>query len=552
MDPRLARLRRVTDRPVALYRNRGWWGQQPLWARVRDRAAAAPDMPAVIDDAGALTYGRLWQQSVACAKALKEAGLEPHDIILVQLPNWHEFVELAIGAESAGVVFAFCPIQWGLRETARALDLIRPKIWFTTTQPRPNDDRSTLIGEALAKCGIGASAVVLVRSDHGPPQSRTLGDWRGDLSVRADLAGGDGSDPLEIAVTSGTTGDPKGVLHVHDTALAAVQSTIRRQRLGPTDVVHLAAPVGHTYGYFYGVRCALQAGGTLVLQDKWEARAMIDLVARHGVTVSLGPSAFILDLLSLAPSERAPLHRLRVFTVAGDALPAPVARRAVTELPFRISRAFGMSEFGHAVSTDLETPRERVIDSVGTPQPEVELRIADERRRPVPPGTEGRILVGGPFVFAGYVAPDSIDEDILGDDGLFDTGDLGLIDDEGCLHITGRVKNVIRRGAETVPASLLEDVIAAHPDVINAVVVGRPHPRLGEVPVACIQLRPGRSLSDRDLAALFEQAGVTKKFWPVEIHPFSSWPLGPTGKIDRRSILERVLASTDASPRAKT
>jgi non-ribosomal peptide synthetase component E (peptide arylation enzyme) len=183
---------------------------------------------------------------------------------------------------------------------------------------------------------------------------------------------------------------------------------------------------------------------------------------------------------------------------------------------------------------------------VGEPQPEIDLRIAAEDGRPRPPGVEGRILVRGPFVFAGYLTPDRVDEAVLDADGFFDTGDLGFLDADGCLHITGRVKNVIRRGAETVPAALLEDLITTHPAVQFAVVVGAPDLRLGEVPVACVQLQPGADLSLAEVERLLEAQGVTRRFWPVDVRVFETWPLGPTGKIDRRSILDAVAATRGA------
>src|SRR5262249_62022762 len=163
--------------------------------------------------------------------------------------------------------------------------------------------------------------------------------------------------------------------------------------------------------------------------------------------------------------------------------------KAIETLPFRISRALGMTEFGHACSTDAQTPREAVIETLGTPQPEMTFRIRDDDGREVSAGSEGRIVTSGPFLFAGYLSDDGLEQKVLDDSGFFDTGDLGSIDEAGYLRITGRIKNVLRRGAETIPVSLLEDVIASHPDVVHAVIVGVPDERLGELPVACIQLK---------------------------------------------------------------
>jgi acyl-CoA synthetase (AMP-forming)/AMP-acid ligase II len=511
---------------------------------VRDIALTTPGRTAVVDEDGRATYGELWSSALHCAEAMRRSGVGRGDIVLLQLPNWREFVTLAVAAESAAIVLAFCPIHWGLRETARTLGLIRPRIWFTTAVRARDDDRAELLRRALDECAP-RPLTVLVRSAavRGEPPVVALDTWLAATpapSITAPVDGGAGGDPLEIAVTSGTTGEPKGVLHVHDTALAAVDSTIRRQSVDTRDVVHVAIPLGHTFGYFYGLRCALQAGAALLLRERWEAGRAIELFQTQGVTISLGPSACVLDLLLDFGARPGVTSPLRLFTHGGDSLPEPTMRRAMSVLPFRISRAFGMTEFGHVASTDATTSPARCADSVGVAQPEMELRIADERGAPAPTGVEGRILVRGPFLFAGYVTAEDIDEDVLDADGYFDTGDLGFLDDEGCVHITGRVKNVIRRGAETVPVALLEDLIATHPGVQFAVVVGAPHPTLGELPVACVQLRAGATVSLEDLEALLDSHGVTRRFWPTHLRIFDQWPLGPTNKIDRRLILAQV------------
>jgi cyclohexanecarboxylate-CoA ligase len=541
MDPRLVDLGALERRPAAAWRERGWWGRPPMWERVRDLAASTPGKPAVIDGDVVVSYGALWEGALRQAAAMREAGLARGDIILVQLPNWHEFVALAVAAETAGIVFAFCPMQWDLRETMRALRLTRPRIWVTTSRPWGNENRSALIAQARSALGADAPRTLLVRSRE--TESGTAFDrWACDIEIdrHAPVAGARGSDPLEIAVTSGSTGDPKGALHVHDSAIAAVDSTIIRQGIGSSDIIHLAVPIGHTFGYFYGVRCAMQAHACLLMQTRWDARIMVDLAAKHRFTVSLGPSAFVIDLVRLDRAQIAPLSSIRLFTLAGDSLPAPVVGNAIETLPFRISRALGMTEFGHASSTDAHTPRAALIETVGTPQPEMTFRIRGDDGRDLPAGTEGRIVVSGPFLFAGYLRPERLDQDVVDASGFFDTGDLGALDASGHLRITGRIKNVIRRGAETIPVGMIEDVIASHPDVVHAVVVGVPHERLGELPVACVQLKSNHKLTIVDIHRLFEREKITRRYWPSELHIFERWPIGPTGKIDRRMIVAEI------------
>lgn len=541
MDTRLRDLSHLVRRPLAAWRKAGWWGQTPLWERVQQRAEYDPQRVAVIDEAGLLTTGELWADALSVAAALRADGIERGDIVLVQVPNWREFVILVVAIELCGAVLGFCPASWGARETGCAVDLLRPKIWIADRQ-NASPDGTAWIEESLNFSGYRPGSIVTVRSQ---TEGTTL--WQAWTS-RANIApidaardGGRGADPLEIALTSGSTGEPKGVLHVHDSALATVQSTILRQGITPDDVIHLAIPVGHTFGYFYGVRCALQSGATLLLQERWNAQRAAHLVAAHRATVSLGPAACIVDFLALDAADLAHLASLRLFTQSGDPLPQPVAERAIEKLPFRISRALGMTEFGHAAATDGASPRERVIDSAGSPQPGIMIEIRNAEGLALPPGNEGSVHVTGPFLFSGYIRADRLDIAVLDDRGFFATRDLGWLGDDGYLHITGREHNVIRRGAITIPVVAVEDAIATHPAISHAVVVGVSDMRLGEIPAVCVQTRAGISgFSLDELKRHLERLGITRTFWPEALLVITEWPLGASGKIDRGDLIQRL------------
>ena len=207
MDPRLVDLSGFDRRPGTLWRQRGWWGRSPMWERVRDVAASDPAKLAVLEGEMTISYGALWHGALRQAEAMRRAGVERGDVILVQLPNWHEFVTIAVAAEVMGAVFAFCPVAWDARETQRALRLTQPRVWFTTQHPRPGEDRTALIAEARAALGAHAPRAVLARSpDTDPDQAFDRWAAAVEIDPRAPVRGARNADPLEIAVTSGSTG----------------------------------------------------------------------------------------------------------------------------------------------------------------------------------------------------------------------------------------------------------------------------------------------------------------------------------------------------------
>jgi non-ribosomal peptide synthetase component E (peptide arylation enzyme) len=170
------------------------------------------------------------------------------------------------------------------------------------------------------------------------------------------------------------------------------------------------------------------------------------------------------------------------------------------------------------------------------------IEIRDASGEAMPHGRTGRVFVAGPALFSGYLHADRLDQDGLDARGCFETGDLGWLGVDGYLHITGREKNIIRRGAVTIPTAAVEEAVASHPDVAHAVVIARADPRLGEVPIACMQMQAGRPVMDLDtLKAYLEGLGMTRNFWPEDIFIVKEWPIGPTAKIDRAALLAEIL-----------
>lgn len=504
------------------------WPERTLWDDVTRHAAERPDASAVSDGSGRFTYRGLVDATLRLSARYRQMGVGHGDVVIVQMDGVRGFVPAFLAAERLGAVVS--PLLPAVRGKAfgEIVELARPALVVTANHP-----------DTLA--GMGSIPAVSVSESGAGPLLDELLDEPGPVGRLPDPPGPD--DVAELVFTSGTTGPPKGVLHTHATATAGIFSTISRQGIGAADVVHVALPVGHNFGYFYGVRLGLHAGAHVVLQERWDLDLMLDLSDRYGVTVSSGPPAFLVDLLARRSTWRGRLDSLRLFTCAGAKLASDVAEEVVDTLPGRMSKAFGMTEVGHVCSTGEDAPTEKLLTTEGHPHPEIEMRVLGPDGERLGREREGEVAFRGPFLMTGYHAgrsPGAIDEE-----GFFRTGDLGYADRDGYLVITGRVKNMVIRGGENIPAERVERALARHELLEDAIVVGVADRRLGERPVACVQTRPGFVPRAADLAGFLQRAGIPPIHCPEAVVVVEAMPRGPTGKVQRadlrRVATERVV-----------
>ncbi len=534
----------LTRAQVDRYTAAGHWRDHVLRDYVDIFRDQEPDKPAIVDAQATLTYTQLVEAAEQVAWSLLERGIRRGDVVSVQLPNWSEFVVLLLAAERIGAVLN--PITPILRERElhQILEIGRARMFVVASRFLGFDYVEMAL--ELRRQVRSLEQIVVVR---GQPSEGTIA-WDNlthDPGVREqrlpplEWLRPDPNDVTELAFTSGTTGVPKGVLHTHNTALCTVGSTLRRQGLSRRSVVHVVLPVGHNAGYFYGVRIALQAGATMVLQETWDPTVMARLIERHRVTFTMGATTHLIDFLGCPASKQHDLSSLEVFMCGGASVPPAVAELAVRRLPGRFCPVFGMTEHGHSSGTDASTPLEKVLTTDGSFQPEMEGRIMDENGREQPPGQEGRLCVRGPFNFVGYVQGRAFTTPYFDANDFFDTGDLGYIDRDGYLRITGRVKNLIIRGGEKIPVKEIEDLVAAHPAVREVVIVGVPHPRLGERAVACVRLWEGKTVSLAELHHFLDEHQITKRFWPEGLVVYDELPRTASGKVQNFRLRENLI-----------
>jgi cyclohexanecarboxylate-CoA ligase len=344
----------------------------------------------------------------------------------------------------------------------------------------------------------------------------------------------------QIQFTSGTTGEPKGVVHTYNTLYLSARALPEALGVTDDDVMLMASPLAHNTGFMYGMSMPLMWGLKAVYQDQWDAATALRLVQDEQVTVTMGSSVFLMDLCAAAKSGSFDTTSLRMFICGGAPIPASAADLARTRLGAKLVSCWGMTENGIATTTRPDDPDATVSTTDGAPLPWVKVKIIDEAGEEMPVGRDGRLCIRAANEHVTYLGrPDLYQASMH--DGWFDTGDLARVDPVGHIRISGRIKDVIIRGGENIPALEVESVLLQHPAVTDVAVVGAPHQRMGEC--ACAVVVPSDALrppSLADLTAYLADIGMTKTFWPELLELRHELPRTASGKVQKFLLRDEI------------
>lgn len=525
----------------------GVWEDRILGEVLRATAASRPDDLAIVDVRGRLTYGELAASVDDAAIGLLELGVRPGDVVAVQMPNWSEFIVVAFALERIGAVINPIAPIFRQRELRTMFRLARPVVVIVPADFR-GFDYASMLGELVPETPSLRTVVVVDGQDGQGDLS-----WAGLVALGResqidrqvlDLLTPNPNDVYEIIFTSGTTGEPKGVMHTHNTLWAATQAMIDTQSFTSTDVFHMASTFAHQTGLLFGVRLFVQTGGAGVFQDVWDAAVFADLIERERITSSAGAAPFLADVLRVDGLEARDLSSWRVFGCFGAPIPLPLLEEAARRLPCRVMPGWGMSEVGLVTSAAPSDPDDMVMTTDGRALPAMAVRVVGDGGHDVEPGVEGDLLCQGCGEFVGYVQGRAFTEACYTADGWFSTGDRATMSSEGFIRITGRTKDLVIRGGENVPVKEIEDLLARHPKVRTAAVVAAPHERLGEIGCAFVVAEDDESLEFAELRDYLAAAGVTRQFWPERLHVLAEMPMTPSGKIQKFKLREMAQTET--------
>ena len=497
----------------ARYRAPGGSWDIPVLDAVMQRRPV--DAGAVLVDGDRRFDGKQLDDMVAgLAGGLRRHGVRRGDIVSWQMPNWWEALVLYRACWRCGAVAAPLHHQFGAAEVEFMVDLLEPAVTFSSA--------------TLPLAGFGGT-VPLRTPDTRFSDLLTGSRVRTSPNRPADLAA--------VLFTSGSTGRPKAVLHTHRGLAYKARTMTGVHGLSLTDSVLMPAPLAHISGLLNAVLVPGAAAMRTVLMERWDPERGLDLMEQERISYMIGPPTMFMALIENAAFAPSRVASMRVVSSGMMGVTPAFIEAAHAGLGAIVKRSYGSTEAPTVSTCTNDDPLERCRDTDGRAVADADIRIADAATgRWQPPGEEGEVLIRGPELFAGYADP--VETAASMRRGWFRSGDLGVLDDQGWLIITGRIKELIIRGGENISSSEVERALELHPGIKHAVVVGRPDDRLGERVVAFIV-----GSGDVDVAECgrwFTEHGVARFKTPEVVVHIEEIPLLAAGKPDRTALKARA------------
>lgn len=541
-------LRSTPPHLVRRYLAEGWWTDDTLPTLTHLGLVGAESRRCSVHSAVRPyhgTVGALGESARLLAGGLAARGIAAGDVVAFQLPNWAETVACYYGLSLLGAVLVPIVHIYGSHELKHILSESKARVLITATQ----FGRQYFVAnvEAIRDELPDLELVIVVGADRdiaGDVRSwdRFLGSAK---QLDAPIAVGP-DEPAVVGYTSGATAAPKGVIHTHRSLIAELRqwSAFTAQDASPplpmpTNGTIYGSPISHITGLL-GVLGPLLAAPPLHLADSWDTRAMLKVMTSERLSLAPGATFFLTSILD-EPSFDPAVHLPFVARVAlgGSPVPAELANRAAAQ-GISIVRAYGSTEHPGTTGSVHSDPPDKRMFTDGRVAPGVELRLRDEHGADVARGEPGEIYSRGPELFAGYTDP-VLTKSTVDAEGWYQTGDIGVLDEDGYLTVTDRKKDVIIRGGENISAAEVEQILATVPGIAEIAVIATPDARYGERGCAVIRLAAGAASFGLDrLQAAARDAGLARQKWPEELLFVDEFPRTASGKVQKHVLRQTM------------
>jgi len=498
-----------------------------------ERAARRwPDTIALVEGERRWTFSELWSDARKTASMLLARGIGKGDAVAVWAPNSREWILAALGAQMIGGILIPLNTRLKGREAGDILRRSRAKALFS-------------VGEFL-----GNHYLDMLEDQDLPllQQRLLLDDWPAlthtsdacDPRVDAALANLGPDDISDIIFTSGTTGQPKGVISVHGQVIYSASGWIPGVDLREGDHYLIVNPFFHTFGYKVGWVACLMRGAVMFPMASFDVDAIVHQIEHNRITFLPGPPLIFQTLIAKCEQHAHDFSSLRVAVTGAAPVPPVMVHRMWKDLGLtRVVNGYGMTECLVISMIRADDDAETIANTVGVAMPGIEIRCVDENGCDVPTGTVGEILVRGKAVMRGYLDNPRATSEAIDAEGWLHTGDLGTLDSRGYLRITDRKKDMYISGGFNCYPAEIESLLCAHPKIAAAAVVGIPDERMGEVGKAYLILRTGEQATVDEITSWARQNMANYKI-PRVIEFCQDLPRNASGKVLKTELRQQA------------
>lgn len=526
------------------YRHNGWWRDTGLVGDLRKGRDASPDAVAIEAFAGdrprtTVTYRRYAQMAERFAGALYELGVRPGDVVAMQLPNWWQACALYVAAARLRAVIA--PVMTTIRGRELERLLVRAAAGvFITVDRWDGFDHADLARSLVPRLPGLRHLVVFGQSESGTEidfsEFFENTAWERRHPVALEEAHEDPDAVSIILYTSGTSGQPKGVLGTQNTWYAGSAGLAAAEAITPSDAVFTPHSAMYSLGGVFALHLPLQTGARAVLLDSWSGSAGLEVIDAAHVSVMMAAPTYFSQLVAVSAAQhRRPLPALRVMAATGTTIPSQVVRDVIATFGLGLRSEWGMTEVGCAAMTRAEDPIDWTLHSTGRPFPSYEFDVRSDD--PVTAAQPGRLFVRGPAVCLGTLHGDDNALTVISerDEGWYDTGDLVTWDGRGGIRLQGRVSDRVG-GAFMIPIADVEDALREHPAVADVAVVGYPDEHAGELACAVITVKGDTPPTLAELRRHLTDQGMTEWYLPARLELLDELPRNSNGKVQKHVL----------------
>ena len=523
-------LRSVPEELARRYAAQGWWTDATLGSMVADGLQDMAGAPFTVRSKVRPwrgTFADVDRAARSLAASLGARGVGAGDVVVLQLPNWVEAGVAFWAATYLGAVVIPVVHFYGEKEVAYILGVTEPDV-VVTADRFGRADHLALYSELLG--GRSEALWLVVGSTPAgelPPGATAFDSMLDQAPLEGPLAV-DPDAPALVGFTSGTTRDPKGVVHSHRTiGFESRQLSGLTPTDGPPSIT--GAPVGHFIGMLNAFLMPLMGDRPVNMIDEWNPGEVLRMMKEEGLSVSGGATYFLTSLLDHPDFGPEHLALMPFAGLGGSPVPVAVTQRA-TDLGIKVFRSYGSTEHPSITGGRLEDPVAKRIATDGQPMEGVEIVLAPD----------GEIWSRGPDCCLGYTDP-ALTAAAFDGDGWYHTGDAGVLDEDGYLTITDRLSDVIIRGGENISAQEIEELLAGMGSVAEVCVVAEPDERLGERAAAVVRVRAGASVPTLDeVRGHLEAAGLARQKWPESIREVDDFPRTASGKVKKVELRRQI------------